>query len=117
MYLCILLSYIFLYSFYYLYQSITITLLLILTHTHSPTHSYIGTATTPGNTSAMLARSHMMGSVANMLPPELDDTASRMHTLRPYNQRIDLGECRCMYVLVYVYVVVLLYCMIYIVVQ
>jgi coiled-coil domain-containing protein 151 len=37
-----------------------------------------------------LVRSHMMGSIANMLPPALDDTAGRMNTLRPYNQRIDL---------------------------
>lgn len=44
------------------------------------------------HSSATLARTHMMGSVANMLPPELDDTASRMNTLRPYNQRIDLGN-------------------------
>lgn len=39
-----------------------------------------------------MQRQHMMGSVANMLPPELDDTAGRMNTLRPYNQRIDLGN-------------------------
>jgi hypothetical protein len=34
----------------------------------------------------------MMGSMANLMPAELDETASRMNTLRPYNQRIDLGE-------------------------
>jgi len=45
---------------------------------------------TPGNRSHVLARTHMMGSVANLLPPELDETASRMNTLRPFNQRIDL---------------------------
>lgn len=40
----------------------------------------------------LMARSQMMGSMANLMPAELDETASRMNTLRPYNQRIDLGE-------------------------
>eukprot|EP01032_Pedospumella_encystans_P009074 gene9074-10712_t len=61
---------------------------------HITSTSHTGPAgshpSTPGNRSHVLARTHMMGSVANLLPPELDETASRMNTLRPFNQRIDL---------------------------
>lgn len=56
--------------------------------------SAVGTARHGGGFASaatqQLARSHLMGSVANLMPPELDETASRMNTLRPYNQRIDL---------------------------
>jgi hypothetical protein len=57
----------------------------------SPAPSSTAASTRTG----LMARSQMMGSMANLMPPELDETASRMNTLRPYNQRIDLGEHVC----------------------
>jgi len=54
-------------------------------------HGHGGAHSASPNRTAVMSRTHMMGSVANLLPPELDETASRMNTLRPYNQRIDLA--------------------------
>jgi hypothetical protein len=59
-------------------------------HTHGPSHV--------AQAASQMARSHLMGSVANLMPPELDETASRMNTLRPYNQRIDLCKSASVYV-------------------
>jgi hypothetical protein len=60
-------------------------------HSHGPSHV--------AQAASQMARSHLMGSVANLMPPELDETASRMNTLRPYNQRIDLCKSASIYVL------------------
>ena len=57
---------------------------------HGHGHGHGAHSASPNRT-AVMSRTHMMGSVANLLPPELDETASRMNTLRPYNQRIDLA--------------------------
>ncbi|KAJ1422152.1 hypothetical protein B484DRAFT_332450 [Ochromonadaceae sp. CCMP2298] len=57
---------------------------------HDSPHA--GKPDSPFDARRNLQRLKMMGSTANMMAAELDDTAGRMSTLRPYNQRIDLAH-------------------------